>query len=924
VTGAGSGLVLVGRRDECDQLSGLLTDARAGRGRALVLRGAAGIGKTALLEFVQQAAAGCRVALAAGVESELELDFAGLHQLCGPHLDRLDTLPGPQGRALATAFGLRSGDAPDRFFVGLAVLTLLSEVARDEPLVCIVDDAQWLGPASAQILRFVARRLATLHVAMVFATRGANRDDELTGLPALDVQGLADDDSGRLLRSVLPAAVDPKVRDRIIAECEGNPLALLELPQGLSAAGPAFGAAIGPGATPVAQRLEQGFLRRLQALPPGPRQLLLTAAAEPLGGVPLFWSAAELLGLGAVAATAAEAAGMLDLQDGVRFRHPLLRSAVYRSATPAERREVHRTLANVTDPELDPDRRAWHRAWAAVGPDEEVALELEHSADRALAGGTPAAAAAFLERSAALTPEPSRRGRRALEAARGKVSAGAFADAFPLLSVADLSPLSEADRARSQLLHAHLSVAANRCDEALPLLLAAARRLEPLDADLARDAYLDAFSAALLAGRPAVGPGAREVARAVRAAPPPRTPHTRDVLLEAFALLFTEGYAAAVPDARQAVEACAGQDPAAETALGSSWLAAATAACLWDDGSWDVLTRRHLDLARHAGGLGALPLALNARAVVQLFAGELTAAASLVQEIRTVTDVTGSALAPYGEVGLLALRGAAEHAEPLIRTCLDDAVVRGEGAGVNMALWAGAVLCNGQGRYEEALRAAREATAGPLRPGPSTWALTELVEAGARSGETAVAEAALEQLSAMALASGTDWALGVAASRRATLSGGPCADELHRDAIERLGRTRMRVDLARAQLLYGEWLRREGRRVEARGQLRTAHQALTAMGLEAFADRARHELLATGETVRKRTLETSGQLTAQEAHIARLAAQGLTNPEIGAALFVSPRTVEWHLRKTFSKLGVSTRRELRRSLPELDQTTVAT
>jgi DNA-binding CsgD family transcriptional regulator len=915
---------LVGRREECDRLSGLLATARSGHSQVVVLRGEAGIGKTALLEFLRDRAAGCGIATAAGVESEMELVFAGLHQLCSPYLDRLDRLPGPQSDALATAFGLRSDTAPDRFFVGLAVLTLLSVVAEERPLVCLVDDAQWLDQASAETLQFVARRLAAEPVAMLFASRASGHRNELAGLPVLDVAGLPPADAGALLGSVVSGAVDPLVRNRIVAECQGNPLALLELPRGFSTAELAFGVATGPSGTPVAERLEQGFLRQLQTLPPSGRQLLLAAAAEPVGDLSLLWSATERLGIGTDAAAAAEAAGLVDLRDGVRFRHPLVRSAVYRSATPAERREVHRALADVTDPVRDPDRRAWHRAWAAVGPDEEVALELEHSAGRALGHGGLAAAAAFLERSAALTPDPVRRGLRALEAAQGKVAAGAFDDVSTLLSTACAGPLGETERARIDLLRAQMSFATNRGNEALPLLLAAARRLEPVDVELARDTYLDAFSAALFAGRLAVGPGARQVAQAARAAPPPRPPRKRDALLEGLAVLFTEGYAPAVPQCRRAIEAFAGEDLTMDEALRFSWLAAATAASLWDDDGWDVLTRRHLDLARRAGALGALPLALNTRIVLLLFTGDLTAAAALVQEIRSVTDITRSTLAHYGEVALLALRGRAGEAEPLIRACMDDVVARGEGVGVNMALWACAVLCNGLGRYEDALRAAREATADPLELGPPKWALAELVEAGVRSGEPAVAEAGLEQLSAMARASGSDWALGVAASRRALLREGDSADALHREAIERLGRTLMRVDLARAQLLYGEWLRREGRRVEARGQLRSAHEGLTAMGLGAFADRARHELLATGETVRKRTPETSGQLTAQEAHIARLAAQGLTNPEIATALYVSPRTVEWHLRKTFSKLGVSTRRDLRRSLPEIEHAFVVT
>jgi DNA-binding CsgD family transcriptional regulator len=905
---------LLGRGRECETLTSLVAAVKAGRSRSLVLRGEAGIGKTALLEFLLDHAAGCRVGRATGVESEMELAYAGLHQLCGPYLERLDGLPSPQRDALGTAFGLRPGPAPDRFLVGLAVLTLLSQVAEELPLLCVVDDAQWLDRASMQTLEFVARRLRVESVAMVFAARESDEEPVLTGLPELLVHGLSSRDAGGLLNTSVPGALDAGVRDRILAESHGNPLALLELPRGLSATELAFGAVGTAGATPLVHRLEQGFLRQLTPLPRQSRRLLLAAAAEPVGDVPLLWRAVQRLGIRPEAASAAEAAGLIELRDRARFRHPLVRSAVYRSATPAERREVHRALADVTDPDVDPDRRAWHRARAAADPDEAVAAELERSADSALAHGGVAAAAAFLEQAAALTPDPTRRVRRALDGARLKVHAGEFDDAIALLAAAQAMPLDDTARARIDLVRAEISFATDSGNEALPLLLAAGRRLEPVDARLARDTYLDALSAALFAGRLASGPGTRHVAEVVRRQPPPSTPRKVDALLEALAVLFTDGYAPAAPMSHRAVEAFAGGELSLDEALRFSWLAAATAASLWDDGCWDVLTRRHLETVRRTGALSALPLALHTRVVVQLFTGDLGTAAALVEETRSVTDATGSTLAPYGEVGLVALRGHEEQAEPLIQACLEDVVARGEGVGVNMAQWARAVLCNGLGRYGDAVVAAQEASTDPCELGPPKWALAELVEAGVRSARPRTAQAALEQLSEMTRASGTDWALGVEASRRALLRDDAAAEALHREAIERLGRTRVRVELARAQLLYGEWLRREGRRADARAQLRTAHETLTAMGADAFADRARRELLATGETVRKRTVETSKELTSQEAHIARLVADGLTNPEIGAALYISPRTVEWHLRKIFAKLGVSSRRQLRLSL----------
>jgi DNA-binding CsgD family transcriptional regulator len=798
------------------------------------------------------------------------------------------------------------------------VLTLLSCVAEEEPLICVVDDVQWLDQASAQTLEFVARRLGAEPVAMAFAVRDTEEDPVLTGLPDLVVRGLSTADAAALLESAVPWPLDPRVRDCVLAESRGNPLALLELPRRLTATEFTFGGTGTSGATPLAHRLEQGFVSELGALSQQGRQLLLIAAAEPVGDVPVLWRAAGRLGLGADAATAAEAAGLLELGDRVRFRHPLVRSAVYGSAAPAERREVHRALADVTDPDLDPDRHAWHRAHAAVGTDETVANELARAADRALSHGGLAAAAAFLGTAAALTPEPARRAGRSLDAARAKATAGAFEEAASLLSVARGGPLDEAARAQADLLHAQIAYNSSYRGEALPLLLTAARRFEPLDAKLAREIYLDALSAAVTSGRLASGSasGMRHVAAAARRVARPEAPSKADLLLEGMVVLYTDGYAAAAPLVRRAVQAFGAEALTLDESFHGAWVAAVAAADLWDDLHWDLLSERHLDAVRKAGALNLLSLALTNRAVFDVHTGDLAAAASLLGERQWLAEVTGGqpALTPMPEAWLAAMQGHDELAELLIRDTVDQASARGLGATLNMAHAALALLCNGRGRYDDALAAAREAATDPLELGPTKWALAELVEAGVRSGNTGVAATAFEQLSAMTRASGTDLALGIEAARGALLRDDDGAEELHREAIDRLGRTRIRVELARAQLLYGEWLRRRGRRVDARAQLRTAYEALTAMGVEAFADRARGELLATGETVRRRAVETHAELTPQEDHIARLAADGLTNPEIAAQLYLSPRTVEWHLRKVFTKRGLSTRRQLRRSL----------
>jgi len=911
----GRQLGLRGRRNECAVLDQLLASTRAGDSRALVLRGEPGIGKTALLDYVLGRASGCRTARAVGVEAEMELAFAGLHQLCAPFLDRLDRLPGPQRDAISTAFGLQAGDAPDRFLVGLALLSLLSDVAEEQPLVCVVDDAHWLDQASAQALAFVARRLAAESVALIFAVREPAAERQLTGLTELVVPALTDGEARALLLSVITGPMDERVRDRIVAETRGNPLALLELPRGLTPQELAGGFGL-PDAAALSGRIEDSFLRRLEPLPPNTRLLLAVAAAEPIGDLVLVWRAADQLGVEADAALPAVAAGLVDFAGRVRFRHPLVRSAVYRAASPEERRNVHRALTDATDPGVDPDRRAWHRAHATSRPDEEVADELERSAVRAQTRGGLAAAAAFLEEAARLTPDPARQTRRALAAAQAEYQAGAPDAALALLAMAQARPLDELQRARVDLLRAEIAFASRRGSDAPPLLLKAARQLEPLDLGLARETYLEAFTAAVLAGRLSRGADVAEVSRAARLAPAPSAPpRAPDFLLDGLALLVTEGRAAATPLLKRSLSAFRGQDIFTEEGLRWLWLAGRVADDLWDDESWEVLCTRNVTLARQAGALTVLPIALRSRIFVHVFAGELDEGAALMQEVRAVSEVTGTQLAAYGAVALAAWRGREPEAAELIKATIVDVTDRGEGMGLGISYHARALLYNGLGRYAEA-RAAAEQAGEHDDLGIFAWALTELIEAASRSGAPEVAAAALERLAESTHIAGTDWALGIEARSRALLSEDDAAEGLYGEAIDRLGRTRIRVELARAHLVYGEWLRRRGRRVDARQQLRTAHEMCTAMGLEAFAERARRELLATGETVRDRGAETREELTAQEAQIARLAGNGRTNPEIGAELFLSARTVEWHLRKVYPKLGISSRRQLREALAD--------
>ena len=908
---------LTGRRSESDVLDALVEAVRAGESRVLVVRGEPGVGKSALLEYLAEHASGCRVVRAAGVQSEMELAFAGLHQLLMPMLDHLERLPLPQGDALRTAFGVSAGPTPDRFFIALAVLSLLSEVAEEQPLICLLDDEQWLDRASAHVLAFVARRLEAESVALVFAARVPS--DDLAGLTELVVEGLGEEDARALLDSVLTGPLDERVRDQIVSETRGNPLALLELPRGATPAELAYGFGL-PGAVPLSGRIEESFRRRLDALPAESRRLLQLAAADPVGDPVLVWRAVERLGIPAEAATPAVEAGLIEFDVRVRFRHPLVRSAAYRSASAQERQVVHRALAEVTDPEVDPDRRAWHRAQAAPGPDEDVAEELERSAGRAQARGGLAAAAAFLERAAMLTPEPARRAQRLLAAARAKRDAGALDAALGLLVAVDAGPLDALSDRRGGALRGQIALEQQRGSDAARLLLSAARRLEPLDAKLARETHLEALVAAMWAGDLDSPGGVLEAAEAARAAPPgPEPPRAVDVLVDAFALRLTEGYAAAAPTLRRALELVLAPEVVTDQAGRWLWLAGSrpsgsVAIELWDTESWHFLAARQVEFARETGALVQLQFALNFLAGAHLAAGEWTTAAALIDEDRLIAEATGNPPVAYAALLFAAWRGQETLASELIEAALREAAARGVGRSVTIASFASSVLYNGLGRHDAARDAAWRAFERD-QVGFGPFVVPELAEAASRTGDVALVRAAHEWLSERARVTPTDWARGIEARVRALLGEGDDAESLYRESIARLGRTRMRVELARTHLLYGEWLRRENRRVDAREQLRTAHEMLTTMGIEAFAERARRELLATGETVRKRTPETRGDLTAQETQIARLARDGLSNPEIGVRLFISPRTVQYHLRKVFMKLGISSRSQLDSVLP---------
>ncbi|MGW4928640.1 ATP-binding protein [Agromyces sp. NPDC004153] len=907
---------LIGRSRELENLDVLVKRLHSGQSGVLVLRGPAGAGKTALLDALAVSAGDCRLERVAGVEAERELPFAGLHLLLSPFLSQLKRLPRPQRSALAAAFGQVDGFAPKPFMIGLATLTLLSEQAtRQRPVVCLIDDAHWLDPATTQTLSFVARRIHAEPVALIFAVRGVNERDNFAGLPDLAVNGLSDEDAHALLASVLHYPLDLAVQDRIVAEADGNPRALVELPDVCSPTELAYGFGR-DGPAQIDNRTEAAFIKRVRRLPAETRRLMLVAAAEPTGDVALLWRAASRLGLTPISAAPAESAGLLTLGSRAQFRHPLARSAVYRAATPQQRRAVHRALADSTEEGRDKDRRAWHRAQATVGVDDRVADQLESTASRARTRGGSAAAAEFLLDSTRLTAEPARRAHRALDAAVAKQEAGQFEDATNLLGVARSGPLSALDRSRALLLDAELNSATEPSREATALLLEAAKRLERLDPDRARDTYLEAFSASLFEGPPGDSGAVRKIASALlrtgSSDQSDRTETGRDLLLYGMAMLVDRGYEAAVPILRSALNAFIREPINDPSSLRWLWLASRIARGLCDERSWGHLTQRHLALARELGAVSALPLALTERFGFELMTGNPSKARALAMESDAVLHAMDCPVTSPSQLWLEIWHGRAESVDDLIAA--HDVELKSNRHRlwhVSME-WGIANMLNGLGRYAEALAAAERASADVDDFGLSTvWVSHELIEAAVRSGNVERARAPLDRLALFARSSGTDWAIGVELRCRALVSDPSSAEPHYRAAIDCLDRSNVRVAAARSHLLFGEWLRRESRVTEARKHLRIAEEWLTAIGMDGFARRARRELSASGERPHKRSEPMPGELTPQEEQIARLAIEGHTNTEIGALLFLSARTVEWHMRKVFMKLDVTSRRQLR-------------
>ena len=911
---------LLDRALEKAAVDALLNAVRGGLSGTLVLRGEPGIGKTALLEYAIGSATDFRLARALGVESEMDFSFSGLHQLVVPFLPHLDELPARQHEALACALGLATGPAPDRFQVGLATLTLLATTAAQRRLLCAVDDAQWLDVESAQVLAFVARRLHADKVAFLFALRDATSQRGLfEGLPLLHIGGVPEVEARALLASVATSPVDSHVADRIITATRGNPMALLELTSELTPA-QLGGASLLPEPLPIGAQLQDVFFRRLKSLPASAQTLLLLAAAEPSGDSVLLWRAAKNLGLNGDALAPAEADRLIIVGPQITFRHPLIRSAVYHSAPLDERQRIHEALAVASDPLIDPDRRAWHRAAAALGPDAAIAAELQRSADRARDRGGYAAAAAFLSRAAELTPDEHQRTERMLATVHAELISGATDRAQAMLAQVTPRLIDPMARARGLRLQGAIRYAQGQLAEAPSLLLQSARMLQPFDPRLASETMLEALQAALYGGRFASG-GAASVATAALSIPSatPSGPKIADLLLSGYAALITEGRAAALPNLRRAVASLQADELRGDVDLRWFMLGCLAASELWDDEAQHALATRWVGLAREQRALSTLPVALNYLGWYEVIEGRLQAAEATLAEGREIAKAIGNAgiVGDSGAGNLLYLvwRGREAEARAAAEAMRRDGIDRGQGASVTHALSALTVLELSLGNYPAALACARDVYDEDLIY-LGTLTLPDLVEAGLRSGDRQLAAQALQRFRERALACGTQWALGVLARSEALLADELADEDLYKDSVERLQESRAVTDLARAHLLYGEWLRRQGRKRDARVELRTAHGMLESMGAKAFAERAHAELVATGEHARRRTVETSDDLTPQEAQIARLAAAGARNPEIAARLFISSSTVEYHLVKVFRKLGVRSRTELAHALPK--------
>jgi DNA-binding CsgD family transcriptional regulator len=906
--------MLIDRIEETARVNTLLDQVRDGMSGALVLRGEAGIGKSAILNATVESAQDLSVIRLEGIESEMQLGYAALHRLLLPHLPRLEHLPEPQRDALKSAFGLTSLAPADRFMVSLAALSLLGDAAREIPLLIVVDDAQWLDRESVGALVFVARRLQADRIALIFGVRESiDVGATFQGIPELLLSGLETDFARELLTASVPDPVSYRVAERIISVTRGNPLALMELSGELTSEHLSEQAPL-PDPLPISDLIEARFLRQIQELPAETQIVLLVAAADSEGDPDTLRRAAAVLGISPADIEPARDAGLLNLRPHIEFRHPLVRSAVYGGATAENRRRVHHALATVTDGDDEADRRALHLALGAIGPDEDLAAALERSAAQARSRGGYAAESSFLVRAADLSPEPQRQAGRLLAAAQATFLAGNVGYSESLLDRARPHLVDPMERAQAQRLEGHLRSVGNG-QFAPALLFDAAKAFEPLDRAVSHHSLLEAFMNFLVYQQFTVGTTGVEIAQAaLDSLDAQSTPTTAtDVLLRGVAMRYAGNYSEAVPAMREAVRARVTMSP--EEINQWIYIGNIIAVELWDEEGARGTMERLEQAARPRGALPALQRALLGIALVDCRCGRFASARERYSELHDVTMTIGAHVEFYDllDVDLLCWQGdpqarakVAELIEGADAFCLASVV-----HSANLAL---SFLDLAEGQYEEALVTARSVTKGDAM-GWGCQALPVVVEAGMRCGNREFASEALTSLAERAPVSGTPWALGLLARCRALMADGPNAAALYEQALQHFDKTSLAPEIARTHLLYGEWLRRQKQRTEAREQLRRSYEMFDTMGARSFAERARIELLATGERARARRAESAHDLTPRELQIARLAADRATSREIASQLFISPNTVDYHLRKVFQKFGISSRRELVGLLP---------
>jgi DNA-binding CsgD family transcriptional regulator len=900
---------VLGRRPERTRLDEILDRIRDGHSATLVLEGGPGLGKTTLLNYLVEQGAGVTLLTTTGTQSEFGLPYAALHQLCHPVIGALEVLPAPQREALETTFGMRTGPVPGTFLIGLAALGLISEVSRVAPVLCVIDDAQWMDRASADVLGFVARRLEADAVGMVFATRSAGDTPWLERIPLLALRGLERAAAAELLATLAPGRIEPAAMDRILDEADGIPLVLVEAARTLKRTEISTGI-IREEVSSDPDRLEAQFGVRLRALPLETQRLLLIAAAEPTANPLRIRAAAASLGAAADALRPAVEAGLCHDDTTVRFRHPLVRSAVYRTASGEELRAAHAALARASPADSDPDLLAWHRACACDSTDEEVAAELAVASERMLERGAPAAAAVLLRKARQVTADEAQRVRWSLRIAQAELAAGDFDASEREMVASHTAMLSPALLAEAKLTEARLAFTRERGGTAVPLLLRAAELLSAVTTDAAEEAYLEAFSAALFGGT-LTRTDLAQVSKRWQATEFPDGGRPAHRLLDALSAIVISGGPTAWQRLRETLSTIEDGTGRHESSLPALWVASVAAAAAWDIESWDAISHRLVTTSRDAGDYGELPTALSSRAFVQLFTGELRAAVEAVQETETITSATGGRMTPYGAIGVAALSGREPELDALVEATMPSAEARSDATGISIACWAQGLLNNGMGRYAEAL--AWTTRARPLYQdlhASSVWVLVELIESASRTDRLADARAALRLLASTAESSGTAWGLGVLARSRALAGDEARTEEHYAESLRLLEPTRCALDLARTSLAYGEWLRRQRRLSDAREHLVRAVDLFESMGAAAFAARGTRELRAAGSQLRKPGTTAASVLTVQESQIARLVAQGLTNAEVATRMFLSPRTVEYHLAKVFGKLQLKSRHQL--------------